>query len=246
MLMLGYNYATFVSDGSEKYFREEKYLNDNKVDTKTVRFPDSLLAFLYLDIDAHEPLLKKISDDLWQLTLTKEQSYLESAYAVLDELAVRHTYFEELRIEYRYRAARAVLLDHYTEDILQRQVLISLPGDLRMIQTQLLELIENVLDIDRGKMAVRKKLVGYYRDNGERAFRFAPQPMSFELIDEDTFAEVLRPNSIYDLIDFHARECIKREVRMRRCKNCGRYFAIQSRSTARATRYRYSIRSSSK
>ena len=56
--------------------------------------------------------------------------------------------------------------------------------------------------------------------------------MSFELIDEDTFAEVLRQNSIYDLIDFHARECIKREVRLRRCKNCGRYFAIQIRSTA--------------
>lgn len=28
------------------------------------------------------------------------------------------------------------------------------------------------------------------------------------------------------------RECIRQEVRLRRCKNCGRYFAIQIRSTA--------------
>ena len=46
------------------------------------------------------------------------------------------------------------------------------------------------------------------------------------------FVEVLHPNSIYDLIDYHVRECIRQEVRLRRCKNCGRYFAIQLRSTA--------------
>ena len=30
---------------------------------------------------------------------------------------------------------------------------------------------------------------------------------------------------VYDLIDYHLRECIKREVKMRVCKNCGRYFS---------------------
>ena len=32
---------------------------------------------------------------------------------------------------------------------------------------------------------------------------------------------------VYDLIDYHLRECIKREVKMRVCKNCGRYFALE-------------------
>ncbi len=34
------------------------------------------------------------------------------------------------------------------------------------------------------------------------------------------------PESVYDIIDYHVRECVKREVRMRVCKNCGRYFAV--------------------
>ena len=35
---------------------------------------------------------------------------------------------------------------------------------------------------------------------------------------------------VYDLIDYHLRECIKREVKMRVCKNCGRYFALTGRT----------------
>ena len=45
------------------------------------------------------------------------------------------------------------------------------------------------------------------------------------------FAEVLKPTSIYDMIDYHLRECAKREVKMRKCKNCGRYFAVTGRAT---------------
>lgn len=53
----------------------------------------------------------------------------------------------------------------------------------------------------------------------------------FDLADEETFTEVLYPQSIADLVDYHTREYIKREVRMRVCKNCGKYFAISGRST---------------
>ena len=31
---------------------------------------------------------------------------------------------------------------------------------------------------------------------------------------------------MYDLIDCHLRECVRQEIRMRVCKNCGRYFAV--------------------
>lgn len=33
-------------------------------------------------------------------------------------------------------------------------------------------------------------------------------------LDRKVFAEVLYPNDIYDLIDCHLRECIKRETRL--------------------------------
>lgn len=93
------------------------------------------------------------------------------------------------------------------------------------------ELFAFVLDIDTGKSTVLKKMAAYYSIKGDEAFRFAPQPINFELIDEETFTEVLYPQSITDLVDYHTRECIKREARMRICKNCGKYFAISGRST---------------
>lgn len=57
-------------------------------------------------------------------------------------------------------------------------------------------------------------------------FRFRPQKMSYELMYRQTFAEFLCPDTVYDLIDYHLRECLKREIKMRRCKNCGRLFAV--------------------
>ena len=55
--------------------------------------------------------------------------------------------------------------------------------------------------------------------------------MSFEVIDRKIFVEVLYPKDVYDLIDFHVRECVKREVRMRVCKNCLRYFAVTGKAS---------------
>lgn len=117
-------------------------------------------------------------------------------------------------------------------DCLRVQMAGAMPGAMRRIQSQLLDLIEHVLDIDGERKPVRKKLAAFYRARGDEAFRFAQLPIRFELVDDETFTEVLHPNSIYDLIDYHVRECIRQETRMRRCKNCGRYFAIQIRSTA--------------
>ena len=50
--------------------------------------------------------------------------------------------------------------------------------------------------------------------------------MSYELMYRETFAEFLCPDTVYDLIDYHLRECLKREIRIRPCKNCGRLFAV--------------------
>lgn len=47
------------------------------------------------------------------------------------------------------------------------------------------------------------------------------------------FAEQLSlyPNPIRDLIDFSLRDCIAKNVPVRRCRNCGRYFPIIGRIT---------------
>ena len=232
MLITNYDFGAYVLDGKERYFWMTSLAGDKSFGTKTLRFPDSLLSFLYMDVDEIEPSFRKLRDDLWQLTLTQEESYVDSIFAELESLAEKHVYFEELCLDYKWRVSQAKLLGNYTEDVLRLQFIGAFPGAMRTIQTQLLDLIENVLDIDGKKKPVRKKLAAFYHDRGNKAFQFARQPMSFELIDEETFAEVLHPESAYDLIDYHVRECIRQETRMRRCKNCGRYFAIQRRSTA--------------
>lgn len=68
-------------------------------------------------------------------------------------------------------------------------------------------------------------MVDYYKRCGETAFRFYPQLVGFELIG-DVFTEGLTPNNIYDILDFQLRTCVKQDIKMRRCKNCGRYFAV--------------------
>lgn len=76
--------------------------------------------------------------------------------------------------------------------------------------------------------------LAYYNAEGNDTlytFQFQPQPVNFEVIDRRIFAEVLYPKDIYDLIDHHIRECVKREVRMRVCKNCLRYFAVTGKAS---------------
>ena len=67
---------------------------------------------------------------------------------------------------------------------------------------------------------------------GGAAFSFRPQLMQFQLWDSAVFTDILYPGSIYDLISYHVQECVKREIRLRGCKNCGRYFYMSGRNTA--------------
>ena len=43
---------------------------------------------------------------------------------------------------------------------------------------------------------------------------------------------MLLPESMFDLVDYYLRECLKQKVRVRVCRNCGKYFAVMGRSTA--------------
>lgn len=114
---------------------------------------------------------------------------------------------QQFRLDMNCRLTHVKLFKSYTEDVLPREYLYHLPEEL-----------------------LPQKMVSYYKAAGDRAFRFCTQSVSYELIDNEVFAEVLEPSVVYDLIDGHPRECIKREVEMRVCKNCGRYFALTGRT----------------
>ena len=142
--------------------------------------------------DTHLDVYKR--QVLWQLTTTREKQYVEEVNALLDELELRHIYFQQLALDWRYRLSRAVIFEQYTEDMLPRKYLYALPDTLRRMQGQIVELFENVLDADNSDEPTSKRMVDYYQRSGETAFRFYPQPIGFELIGE-VFTEVLTPNN---------------------------------------------------
>lgn len=78
------------------------------------------------------------------------------------------------------------------------------------MQSQITDLFKDVLDIDTGTDVVPQRMAAYYTAAGEGAFRFYPQSVSFELVNQEVFTEVLEPGSMYDLIAYHLRECVKR------------------------------------
>ena len=224
--MVNYQFKTYIANGAEHYNYGADYGKEMSLTTQTSSFPESLMALVDMDIDEIEPIIQELSETLWQLTTTREKQYAEDAKALLDDLTPRHIYFQQLTLDWKYRLSRALIFEQYTEDMLPRKYLYALPDTLRQMQGQIVELFENVLDTDNSDEPVSKRMVDYYKRCGETAFRFYPQPIGFELVSDDAFAEVLTPNNIYDILDFQLRACVKQEVKMRRCKNCGRSFAL--------------------
>lgn len=99
-----------------------------------------------------------------------------------------------------------------------------------------MELFRTVLDIDGTDLPVAEKMARYYgqasKDGSDGPFCFETLSTRFELAGPDIFTEVLRPQTIRELVGFHLKECVRQEVKARICKNCGRYFVIRGRITA--------------
>ena len=229
--MISYTFKTYLADGREYFVYGEKELTK-----KDFPFPESLLELLYLDVWSLEPLTKQMDRVLLELYQTREDRCAQEILTLLDELAGKHIYFEFLRLDWMERLEQS-RRNGYGDapDLLPHKEIAWIPSNLDTMQKQILRLFAKALDIDGEKKSVQEKMVEYYTQAGDdtlNTFQFQPQPVNFEVIDSRTFTEVLYPNSIYDLIDFAVRECVKREVKLRVCKNCGRYFYFTGRISA--------------
>lgn len=232
--MPDYIFRTYIDSGREHY----KY-TDAADRARTIKkdfpFPESLMSLLYMDIWELEPITKRMDTALMSFYQSRDYNELQIVAAGLDELASRHICFELLRLDW---LERLDMVDSTApgdfQDLLPHKKLSHLCSSIDTMQKQIKGLIAQVLDMDGEKKPVSEKMVDYYNTEGGdtlNTFRFQPQTMSFEVIDHKVFAEVLYPRDIYDLIDFHVRECVKREVRMRVCKNCLRYFAVTGKAS---------------
>ena len=230
--MSNFIFKTYIADGREYY---EYAVDGEQTIKKDFPFPESLMSLLYMDIWEIEPITKKMEKALRTFYQSKEQTDLHDVVTGLNELAPKHVYFELLRLSWleKLDAVDSTAPRDY-QDLLPHKKISHLCSNIDTMQKQIKGLIARALDVDGEKKSVSEKMVEYYNAEGNdtlNTFQFQPQPMSFEVIDRKVFAEVLYPNDIYDLIDFHVRECVKREVKMRVCKNCLRYFAVTRKAS---------------
>ena len=232
--MPDYIFKTYINGGRE-YYEYTDAADREQTIKKDFPFPESLMSLLYMDIWELEPITKRMDKALMSFYQSGDYNELQIAAAGLKELASRHICFELLRLDW---LERLDMVDGTAprdfQDLLPHKKISHLCSNIDTMQKQIKGLIAQALDMDGEKRSVSEKLVAYYNAEGGdtlNTFRFQPQTMNFEVIDRKIFAEVLYPRDIYDLIDFHVRECVKREVRMRVCKNCLRYFAVTGKAS---------------
>ena len=248
----GYTFKAYIANGREYYeystdalTREERDELERRGQSAAIKkdfpFPESLLELLYLDTDEVDLLVKRIDKAIREFLPTKDERYVREALEGLDELARVHVYFELTRLEWRWRFAELNASGgEDRSEWLPRKRITRIPAYVNETQRQIIDLFDRALNMDGEKGPMVERMTKYYRwykenyrfDVPPEPFQFERQPLSFETVDGGTFTDVLYPDSIYGIVDFHLRECVKRETRLRVCKNCGRYFAIQRRSNA--------------
>ena len=231
--MSTYTFKTYIFNRREHFC----YGENTSLTKKDFPFPESLLKLLRLDIWQYEPLIKNMEKALLRFYQTKERQNVNIILAGLGELSEAHIYFQQLRLSWQHRFERAATTEGTALiDLLPRQELTHILISIDNMQKQIQRLFQKVLDIELGKKSpVPELMAAYYDREGTdtlNTFQFSALPLKFELVDKNTFAEVLYPNSVYNLIDYSLRKCIQQEQRMRICKNCGLYFAVKGRGTA--------------
>lgn len=218
----------FLEDG--EFFEYDAFTGQGSMATgKALPYLESLLSFLELDYAEWGPLIHQTCEDLEQFLTTKDVAYIDQMMQVLGELREKHVYFQLLYLQWFWCRTTGSIEPGMVEEMRQ------LPEQLSLYQKQAQKFMENILDVDRVDRDVQKNVGAHYvfdQPRNAELFCFKPIPVSFGPVDEDTCGTILYPNAIRDMIDFSLRDCVEKNIPLRRCRNCSRYFPIIGRITA--------------
>lgn len=229
---MSYTFRVYILDGKECF----EYGTGEDILRFEYPLGETLLELLYFDIFPFTVEFNQMGKELESLYAKKEWDYAQKVLFLLREMRMKHPYFELTYLVWDERLHEAEKKNFQNaRDMLPRKELTHIPANVTSIQKQIRLLFDRVLDIDSGKEPLNQKLAAFYRIYGEdrlKTFQFSKQKINFEMIDKTAFTDVLYPDDIYDIIDFFLREFIKREHRIRVCKNCRQYFFLTGRSDA--------------
>ena len=194
---------------------------------KAFPFLESLLSFTELDIGKVAVALRCISDDLESL----DRERVTNAMVRLGALADTHSFFRVLYTKWFYLHSKG-FKNNGEEVTCALDELRSLPEELPLYQKQIQRFFELILDIDKAGREPKRQVMRYYhfdqpdQPSDPELFPFRLLTTRFEPVDGDTCAPVLYANTVADMISFSLQTCVERNITVRRCKNCGRYFAV--------------------
>lgn len=204
---------------------------------KEFPFLESLLSFQELDCSEVTPMLQCIMENWGRFVNEDDKEALVNAMKKLGELASVHIYFQLLYVHCYYRQTAMYIRNDRgsAEDQQMLDELRQLPEQLPLYQKQIQRFFDLVADVDsagREPQAQAARNYTYDAPNDPDLFCFRPIPLSFEPVEPGRCSPVLYSSGIRDMIDYSLRSCVERNITVRRCKNCGRYFAQTGRVSA--------------
>ena len=200
-------------------------------------FLESLLTFLEMDCGELTPILQRIADRWSRLIAEFDRDAGTEAMVELGQLKSRHIYLELLYVRWYDRFSRIGIYGDRgsAEDEQMLAELRDLPEQLLLYQKQVQRFFDLVLDVDSAGRDPQQQAAKNYLHDSPRdpsLFRFRPIPLSFEPVEPGRCSPVLYSSSIRDMIDYSLRSCVERNITVRRCKNCGRWFPQTGRVSA--------------
>ena len=200
-------------------------------------FLESLLTFLEMDCGELTPILQRIADRWSRLIAEFDRDAGTEAMVELGQLKSRHIYLELLYVRWYDRFSRMGIYGDWgsAEDEQMLVELRDLPEQLLLYQKQVQRFFDLVLDVDSaGREPQAQAAKNYFHDSPKDPdlFSFRPIPLSFEPVEPGRCSPVLYSSSIRDMIDYSLRSCVERNITVRRCKNCGRWFPQTGRVSA--------------
>ena len=99
--MLSFQFKTCITNGRELYAFIEEELNDQQMSTRATVFPESLLSFLYLDIEQMRPVFQGLADGVRRVITEKSREESERKYNLVCDLADSPVYSELLPLASR-------------------------------------------------------------------------------------------------------------------------------------------------
>ena len=110
-------------------------------------FPDSLLSFVYYDVNSWEPRFHEAERSLIKFYQTRDTTCLKPAQKLLDDFKDEHPYFFYLWLNWSDRLKQAEATNcKNPAKLLPHKELAHVPSNLATMQQQILHLFQMVLD----------------------------------------------------------------------------------------------------